>query len=91
MYKRQLAALDVTFLHEVVLDGVAPDRFRYTHDETETFEEVDAVRAELAALLPPPDFNDVLDISRASLTMPQKSTYFYPKVLSGLVYNPLDE
>lgn len=87
----ELAALDVTFLHEVVLDGVAPDRFRYTHDETETFEEIDAGRAKLAALLPPPDVNDVLDISRASLTMPQKSTYFYPKVLSGLVYNPLEE
>ena len=85
----ELAVLDVTFLHEVVLDGVAPDRFRYTHDERETIEAVDAGETELAVLLPPPGVQDVLSISRAELTMPQKSTYFYPKVLSGLAYNPI--
>lgn len=85
----ELAILDVTFLHEVVLAGVAPDRFRYTHDEQETLDALDSGEAELGVLLPPPDVNDVLSISRAALTMPQKSTYFYPKVLSGLAYNPL--
>lgn len=85
----ELAALDVTFLHEVVLAGVAPDRFRYTHDERETLAAVEAGETELAVLLPPPGVDDVLSISRAELTMPQKSTYFYPKVLSGLAYNPI--
>lgn len=85
----ELAVLDVTFLHEVVLAGVSPDRFRYTHDEQETLAAVDAGETELAVLLPPPKVDDVLSISRAALTMPQKSTYFHPKVLSGLVYHPV--
>ncbi len=85
----ELAVLDVTFLHEVVLDGVAPDRFAYTHDEHETIAAIENGATELAVLLPPPSVDDVLAISRAELTMPQKSTYFYPKVLSGLVYNPI--
>ncbi len=84
-----LAALDVTFLHEVVLEGVGPDRFRYTHDERETLGAIESGEAELAVLLPPPGVDDVLAIARAELTMPQKSTYFYPKVLSGLAYNPI--
>ncbi|MDG2306552.1 MAG: DUF1015 domain-containing protein [Candidatus Binatia bacterium] len=84
-----LSALDVTFLHEVVLDGVAPDRFKYTHDEHETITAVEKGETELAVLLPPPGVDDVLAIARDELTMPQKSTYFYPKVLSGLAYNPI--
>lgn len=85
----ELAALDVTLLHEVVLEGVAPDRFQYTHDEHETIAAIENGETELAVLLPPPGVDDVLAISRAELTMPQKSTYFYPKVLSGLAYNPI--
>jgi len=85
----ELAALDVTFLHGVVLPGIPADRFTYSHDERETIAAVQAGATELAVLLPPPRVDDVLAISRARLTMPQKSTYFYPKVLSGLVYNPL--
>lgn len=85
----ELAALDVTFLHEVVLKGVEPDRFKYTHDEHETIGAIQNGETELAVLLPSPSVEDVLSISRAELQMPQKSTYFYPKVLSGLAYNPV--
>ena len=87
----ELADLDVTFLHEVVLEGIAPDRFTYTHDEHETIDAIRNGAAKLAVLLPPPSVEDVLAISRADLTMPQKSTYFYPKVLSGLAYNPISK
>ena len=87
----EIAALDVTFLHEVVLSGVAPDRFRYAHDQLESIAAAQSGETELAVLVPPPDVQAVLSISRADLTMPQKSTYFYPKVLSGLVYNPLSD
>ena len=46
---------------------------------------------ELASLVMPAGVDDVKIISEQGLRMPAKSTYFYPKLLSGLVINPLDE
>jgi len=46
---------------------------------------------ELVALVMPASVDDVKVISEQGLRMPAKSTYFYPKLLSGLVVNPLDE
>jgi uncharacterized protein (DUF1015 family) len=73
----------------VVLPGIPADRFSYTHDDGEALAAVAAGDAELAVLLPPPRVADVLNISRAALTMPQKSTYFHPKVLTGLAFHEL--
>jgi len=86
-----LRSLDVSLLHEVVLPGIAADRFSYTHDVREALAAVASGSAELAALVPPPRVEDVLAISRAGLTMPQKSTYFHPKVLTGLAFHRLDD
>ena len=44
---------------------------------------------QLAALVMPASVNDVRAISLQGERMPAKSTYFYPKLLSGLVLNPL--
>ncbi len=85
-----LRTLDVSLLHHVVLPGVAADRFTYTHDDATALGAVASGAASLAALVPPPRVTDVLAISRAGLTMPQKSTYFHPKVLTGLAFHPLD-
>jgi uncharacterized protein (DUF1015 family) len=86
----ELRALEVSFLHEAVLPGIPADRFTYTHDDREALDAVEAGDADLAILLPPPRVSDVLSISRAALTMPQKSTYFHPKVLTGLAFHGLD-
>ena len=43
----------------------------------------------LAALVMPATLDDVQTISQSGERMPAKSTYFYPKLLSGLVINPL--
>lgn len=47
-------------------------------------------RFELAALVMPATLEHIRAISNAGQRMPAKSTYFYPKVLSGLVFNPLE-
>lgn len=86
----ELRALEVSFLHEAVLPGIPADRFTYTHDDREALDAVTTGDADLAVLLPPPRVSDVLSISRAALTMPQKSTYFHPKVLTGLAFHGLD-
>ncbi|QEG21842.1 DUF1015 domain-containing protein [Mariniblastus fucicola] len=46
---------------------------------------------ELVALVMPASVEDVKQISEQGLRMPAKSTYFFPKLLSGLVINPLDD
>ena len=45
---------------------------------------------ELAALVMPATVEHIREISNAGERMPAKSTYFYPKLLSGLVINPLE-
>lgn len=45
---------------------------------------------ELAVLLNPPKITEVKDVARAGDRMPHKSTYFYPKPLTGLVINTMD-
>ena len=52
-------------------------------------DQVDRRQAQAAFLLRPPRISDVLAVARAGEVMPQKSTYFYPKPLSGVVFNPL--
>jgi uncharacterized protein (DUF1015 family) len=46
-------------------------------------------RADGAFLMNPPSIKDVERVSDAGATMPEKSTYFHPKLLTGLVMNPL--
>ena len=44
---------------------------------------------DLACLVPPPEMAHVESIASNLETMPPKSTYFYPKLLTGLVLNPI--
>jgi uncharacterized protein (DUF1015 family) len=90
--------LDVAVLHQLVIDRLLPDAFgpqrglqiRYVHLAAEAFDAVHENNASVALLLKPPTVNDVRIIAGNGELMPQKSTYFYPKLLSGLVMNPLD-
>ena len=92
--------LEVTLLHTLVLDricGIKPDEVRqggnleYTIDGPAALIEVTAGRAAGAFLMNPPTVADIARVSSAGATMPEKSTYFYPKLLTGLVLNSLDD
>ncbi len=48
-------------------------------------------RYTFGVIVPPADLGVVLGAARAGLRMPQKSTYFFPKILTGLVFSPLEE
>lgn len=61
----------------------------YTPDGVEAMRRVDAGVAEVAVLVNPTPTDDVVACARAGHRMPQKSTYFYPKLLTGLVFRPL--
>ena len=76
--------LDVELVDRLGHEGIS-----YTPDWKEAVEAVDSGAAELAVLMRPPRIEQVFAVAREGRLMPQKSTYFYPKLLSGLVLYPL--
>ncbi len=91
--------LDVTILQTLVLDrslGISwqslahtPD-VAYTRDEDEAAQRVASGEFQLACLLQNPTVTEVRDVAAAGDKMPQKSTFFYPKLWSGLVVRSLE-
>ena len=72
---------------EVLAGGQA---VTYTHHFNELLESVQSGQASAAFVLPAPTLQDVIDTADAGSFMPQKSTYFVPKLPTGLVLHPLD-
>ena len=93
-----LKKLDLTVLHDLIItkelgysaqDQMAQNGIKYIKQEFEAFDMVDLGKAEASFIMAYPKMKDILDISSQGYRMPQKSTYFYPKLLSGIVINPL--
>jgi uncharacterized protein (DUF1015 family) len=63
----------------------------YTPSIEEARANVDAGDYQAAFLLRPTPVDQVREVAAAGETMPPKSTYFFPKLLTGLVFNPLAE
>ena len=90
------AVLDVAVLQDEVIRpcGIGEAELRegalaYTRSPEEAVAAVREGRAGLALLLAPSTPAEVLAVADSGETMPQKSTYFYPKVPTGLVISPL--
>jgi len=75
--------LGVSVLHSVLLHDVAPDKITYVKDEKEAVA-LAKKRGMAAVIVPATPIEAVKKIALAGQTMPQKSTYFYPKVASGM-------
>jgi uncharacterized protein (DUF1015 family) len=91
--------LDVVQLHALVLEqllGISPEaireqeHLRYVRDPHDALKDVVSGRADIAFLLNPCTLDQLREIAFAGETMPQKSTDFYPKLLSGLAIYALD-
>ncbi|MGA9527947.1 MAG: DUF1015 domain-containing protein [Terriglobales bacterium] len=91
--------LDVVQLHKCVLDnclGISEEAIRnqqhvsYFRDAFEALAQVGDGRVQLAFLMNPVRMKQVRDIAFAGEVLPQKSTDFYPKLLSGLTVYALD-
>jgi hypothetical protein len=76
-------------LDTAALDRLELDEVTYTPRAEEAVALVDSGRAEAAFLLRPPTIEQVEAVAEAGETMPQKSTYFYPKLFSGLLFHPV--
>ena len=93
-YKR----LDVTALHALILErhfGIDKQNMAtqknlvYTRDADEAFRKVDAGEFQCAFILNPTKLRQIADVALSGDKMPQKSTYFYPKLVTGLVMRRL--
>jgi uncharacterized protein (DUF1015 family) len=93
-----LKKLDLTVLHKILItkelgfseeEQMAQDGIKYLKQESEAFDMIDSGKAEASFIMAYPKIKDIKEISQAGYRMPQKSTYFYPKLLSGIVINPL--
>ena len=82
--------LDGDGLDVEIVERLAPEGVTYTPRRDEAVATVDRGEAEAAFLLRPTRIEDVWSVARRGETMPQKSTYFYPKLTSGLLFHPLD-
>ncbi len=64
--------------------------FHYTTDIGRAIDQVRSGKYQMAFLLNPTKIEAIKEITLNSLIMPRKSTYFYPKILTGLVFNKVD-
>jgi hypothetical protein len=77
--------LDPELVERVGREGIA-----YTPYTDDAIGRVRAGEADCAFLLRATRIDDVFDHARRGLTMPPKSTYFFPKLVSGLLFHPLE-
>ena len=93
-----LRNLDVMILSRLFFENILgltpadfdnPERISYTSSRSDAIRCVLEGRCDAAFLLNPTRIEQVQQIAMEGLTMPRKSTYFYPKAISGLVIHPL--
>lgn len=92
-----LRSLDVSVLHSLILEklmGIDKENMakqinlRYTRDAVDATEQVNN-GANCAFILNPTRVEQIAAVGSAGQKMPQKSTYFYPKLITGLVMNKI--
>jgi len=91
--------LDVVLLHEGILEpalGITPQavtaetNLTYEREASAALDAVDSGRAQISFLLNPCDVEQVMKIATSGEVMPQKSTDFYPKLMSGIAMYRVD-
>lgn len=92
--------LDVTVLHSLILERLfgiddenmsAQKNLSYTRCFDEAIDEVKLGKAQCSFIMNPTRVSEIAAVAELGEKMPQKSTYFYPKLITGLVMNDLKE
>jgi uncharacterized protein (DUF1015 family) len=86
---RELKKFNVSLLHDIIFDDFLNIDDKkdvcYTHNEEEVIKLVDNKGFKIGFFLNAPTPREVKKVAEKNLRMPYKSTYFYPKILTGLV------
>ena len=94
-----LQRLGLVLLHDLVLGrilGISQESMAkqsnllYVHDDREVFEAVESGKVQAGFVVKPTTVQQVLAVSETGEVMPQKSTFFYPKLMTGMLFNSLD-
>jgi uncharacterized protein (DUF1015 family) len=94
-----LKKVDVLVLSRLILQRIlgikreALDDEKIIHYESNTINALSSVlsgESQMVFFLNPTKIEQILEVTGNSLLMPRKSTYFYPKIISGLVFNKID-
>jgi len=90
-------SMDVSILHSLLFEKYLEidqdnlqEHVKYTRDRKEAVEKVSQREYEAAFLMLPPTMEEFIAVADAGEKMPQKSTYFYPKLVTGLVFYKMD-
>jgi uncharacterized protein (DUF1015 family) len=90
--------LDVAIVHALILEVIlglkaealtAGTHIRYTRDAQQALHAVQTREAQVALILNATQVRQICAVADADDRMPQKSTYFYPKLITGMIMNPL--
>lgn len=88
--------LDVNILHRILIQhvlGISEEEIKrqtylkYYKDASEEWNDLESGKLQVAFFLNPTKVEQVVEVSRAGAKMPQKSTFFYPKLMTGFVMN----
>ena len=92
--------LDAVILHSLIIDGIFGVRddgsvkyeesIKFVKDTNDAIQLVDDKGYDVALFLNPTKMSQVAEVAKTRTRMPQKSTYFYPKPLTGLVMNVME-
>ena len=94
-----LRMLDVSVLHTLILErlmGIDKENMAnqinltYTKSADEAIDSVDGGAANCAFIINPTRVEEIRDVAAAGEKMPQKSTYFYPKLITGMVMRGIE-
>ena len=88
--KAKKLSMPVLALHDGILKDIPLENISYGQDARDMVLNLQRGECNAVFLLPPPDKEAFADVCRAGKLLPQKSTYFYPKVTTGLVMRSLD-
>ncbi len=96
---KETLSLDVTLLHGLVLEKIlgvdraaqeAQSSIHYVKDTQQALDRCAAGEGQVCFLMNATPVSQIVAVSDADEVMPQKSTFFYPKIASGMVFNPID-
>ncbi|MFH1235165.1 MAG: DUF1015 domain-containing protein [Candidatus Diapherotrites archaeon] len=96
---KEIRELDVSILHRIVIEGMLgvtaeqvarKEHIEYVKDFSEALKKADSGKYDVAFLMNATKKGQVVESCLAGQRMPQKSTYFYPKILSGLFYRKIE-
>jgi len=92
--------LGVVLLHDLVFGqilGITAEatskesNLVYVKNEQEVFDAVASGKAQMGVVMKPTRVGQVVDVAASGEVMPQKSTWFYPKVMTGMVFHSLEK